>query len=61
VTYFVGGVRRSGTFTADRNHAIYGPFAAYIPIIGILLAAHYEQYARTVGRTAVAVFVLARG
>jgi len=58
-TYFVGGVRRSGTFTADRKHAIYGPFAAYIPIIGILLAAHYQQYARTAGRTAVAVFVLA--
>jgi hypothetical protein len=33
-------VRRSGTFSADRKDAIYGPFAAYIPIVGILLAAH---------------------
>jgi tellurite resistance protein len=59
LTYFLGGLRRSGTFTADRKHAIYGPFAAYIPIIGILLAAHYEQYVRTAGRAAVAIFVLA--
>jgi tellurite resistance protein len=58
-TYFVGGLRRPGTFTADRTHAIYGPFAAYIPIIGIMLAAHYEHYTRVAGRTAVAVFVVA--
>jgi hypothetical protein len=57
--YFVGGVRRSGTFAADRKHAIYGPFAAYVPIVGILLVAHYEQYGRVAGRIAVAVFVVA--
>jgi tellurite resistance protein len=43
----------------DRRHAIYGPFAAYIPVIAILLAAHYEQYAHLAGRLAVAAFVAA--
>jgi tellurite resistance protein len=45
--YFVGGVRGPGTFADDRRHAIYGVFAAYIPIVGTLLAAHYERYAHT--------------
>lgn len=58
-SYVVGGLRQSGTFTADRQSAIYGPFAAYIPVIGILLAAHYVQYARAAGRAAVAAFVFA--
>ena len=59
VTYAVGGLRRAGTFSANRKDAIYGPFAAYIPIVGILLAAHYVQHARTAARAAVVVFVLA--
>jgi len=59
VAYLASGIRRSGGFTADRKHAIYGPFAAYIPIIGVLLAAHYQEYARTLFRAAVVVFVVA--
>jgi hypothetical protein len=35
------------------------PWHAYPPIIGILLAAHYERYAHAVGKVATAVFVLA--
>jgi tellurite resistance protein len=60
-TYGVGASRRSGALAGDRQHAFYGPFAAYIPIIGILLASHYEQHARTVGQVGVVVFVAALG
>jgi tellurite resistance protein len=59
VAYLAGGVRGSGTFAADREHAIYGPFAAYIPVIGILVSAHYVQYIHNVARAAVIVFVVA--
>jgi len=59
VGYLVGGARHPGRFGADRRHPIYGPFAAYIPVIGILLAAHYEQYTADIGRAAVVVFVAA--
>lgn len=59
VGYLIGGARHPGRFGADRRHPIYGPFAAYIPVIGILLAAHYEQYTADVGRAAVVVLVAA--
>ncbi len=57
--YLANGIRRRGSFTADRKHPIYGPFAAYIPIIGILLFSHYEQYTRTIARGGVVVCVAA--
>lgn len=57
--YLARGIRRPGSFTADRTHPIYGPFAAYIPIIGILIFSHYEQYTRTIGRGALLVCVAA--
>lgn len=41
VVYLVSGIRRGGTFAIDLRHPISGPFAAYIPVIGILLAAHF--------------------
>jgi tellurite resistance protein len=59
IAYLVGGIREPSSFAADRQHAIYGPFAAYIPVIAILLAAHYEQHAHRVGQFAVTVFVVA--
>ena len=59
VLYGIRGVRGSGTFADDRQDALYGPFAAYIPVIGILVAAHYGQYLRDTGRIAVLVFVVA--
>jgi len=55
----VTGVRRPGRFTADRKHASHGPFTAYIPIIGILLFSHYEEYVRNLARGAVVVCVAA--
>lgn len=36
-----GGIGREGTFGVDLRHPVSGPFAAYIPVIGILLVAHY--------------------
>lgn len=57
--YIVGEIRRPGTFTADAKDPMYGPFTAYIPIIGILLASHYEQYVNCAGRVAVVAFVVA--
>ena len=58
LAYLAHGVRGSGAFTKDREHAIYGPFAAYIPVIGILLSAHYVQYIHNIARTAVVFFVV---
>ncbi|WP_203835601.1 hypothetical protein [Winogradskya humida] len=53
--------RRSGSFTEDRRDAQFGPFAAYVPVIGILIATHYTQYLHDVARVAVVVFVVALG
>jgi tellurite resistance protein len=38
------GLRRKGTFRADLKHELAGPFAAFIPLVGVLLSAHYSQY-----------------
>jgi len=58
-TYVASALRRPGGFTADRTHVIYGPFAAYIPVIGVLISSHYVAYAHAVARAAVIVFVVA--
>lgn len=42
VLYVVPGLRRSGAFRADLEHPGSGPFAAYIPLVGLLLASHYR-------------------
>jgi tellurite resistance protein len=34
------GLRPKGAFRADLQHQIAGPFASFIPLIGILLSAH---------------------
>jgi tellurite resistance protein len=59
VIYIVNTLRRSVNFTADRQHAFYGPFAAYIPIIGILNAGHYVPYLHAIARLAVLAAVAA--
>ena len=59
--YLAGGIRHPGSFSMDREHAVYGPFVAYLPVIGILLSAHYVQYIHNVGRIAVVLFVVALG
>jgi tellurite resistance protein len=57
--YLASGIRRPRSFTADREHPICRPFAAYIPIIGILIFSHYEQYISTIARDAALVRVIA--
>jgi len=55
--YLVQSIRRSGKLRADIEHPVSGPFISFIPIVALLLAQHYAQYAPTVGRAAVVVFV----
>ncbi|GAA4692423.1 hypothetical protein [Nocardioides conyzicola] len=50
---------RGRSFTADRQNALFGPFAGYIPVIGILLCTHYETTARNMCRAGVLIFVAA--
>jgi tellurite resistance protein len=61
VVYIARGLRRPGSFAEDRHDPLYGPFAAYIPVIGILVATHYELHLYNTGRIAVVVFVTALG
>lgn len=42
--YVFRGLRRKGTFRADLRHEVAGPFASFIPLVGILLSSHYSQY-----------------
>jgi tellurite resistance protein len=58
LTYLVTRSRRRGSFTADRTHAVFGPYAAYLPVVGILLSSHYVQYLPA-ARSVVAAFVAA--
>ena len=57
VIYALNGLRRSANFAVHRQHGFYGPFAAYIPIIAILDAAHYVPYIHDIARVAVALAV----
>jgi tellurite resistance protein len=43
----------------DLRHPRQGPFAAYIPVIGILLTVHYEELAPTAMRSLMLIFVIA--
>lgn len=42
--YVFRGLRRKGAFKADLRHEVAGPFASFIPLVGILLSSHYSQY-----------------
>ena len=46
VTYVFRGLRRKGTFRSDLKHEVAGPFASFIPLIGILLSSHYTSTCR---------------
>jgi tellurite resistance protein len=48
VLYAAGAARHRGTFLADIMHPATGTFASLIPLVAILLAVHYSQYAFTV-------------
>ena len=57
--YVVVRLRGSGSFAADRQHPVYGPYTAYIPVIGILDSSHYVQYFHNAARGVVIVLVVA--
>lgn len=42
--YVFRGLRRKRAFRADLRHEVVGPFASFIPLVGILLSSHYSQY-----------------
>ncbi|NQD87594.1 TDT family transporter [Paenarthrobacter sp. CM16] len=48
-TYLKRGLNRKGAFQADLKHPGGGPFASLIPLVGILLVAHYSGYLPAVG------------
>lgn len=58
-TYLKRGWRRKGAFHADLKHPGGGPFASLIPLVGILLAAHYSAYLPVLGVWALFAFVAA--
>ncbi len=60
--YMAGAIRNdSGRFTVDLRHPLFGPLTAYIPVIAILLIAHYAPSLGQAARwmTYVAVAALA--
>ncbi len=59
VVYLWRGIRLRGSFTSDRKHPVAGPFAAYIPLIGALLASHYTVYIPVVGTWLTVLFIAA--
>ncbi|MCC9157910.1 TDT family transporter [Streptomyces parvulus] len=45
--YAAAKIRHRGAFRADLIHPVAGPFTTLIPLVAILLTAHYAQYAFT--------------
>ncbi|MFI5728745.1 hypothetical protein ACIA49_01415 [Kribbella sp. NPDC051587] len=48
ITYLRGGCRTRGAFSDDLRHPMSGPFASVIPLVAVLLSAHYTSYNFTV-------------
>ncbi|MCU1478961.1 MAG: family transporter [Subtercola sp.] len=61
VVYILQGIVREGSFRADLRHPGIGPFASYIPVVGIVLAAHYGQYVPAAAPWIMALLVAALG
>lgn len=57
--YLMRGWRRKGAFQSDLKHPGSGPFASLIPLVGILLAAHYNEHLPAPGAWALFAFVAA--
>lgn len=45
-------------FSPGSRKAVYGPFIAYAPVIGILLSLHYAEYAGDAARAAIILFIV---
>jgi tellurite resistance protein len=57
--YVLRGLRRRGAFREDLRHQVSGPFASFIPLVGILLAAHYSEHLPALGTWVCVAFVAA--
>ena len=57
--YVLRGLRRKGAFRTDLKHQVAGPFASFIPLLGILLSAHYSEYFPGLGRWVCVAFIAA--
>jgi tellurite resistance protein len=57
--YVLRGLRRKGAFRADLRHQVAGPFASFIPLVGILLSAHYSEYLPALGTWVCVAFIAA--
>jgi tellurite resistance protein len=55
--YLTQSMRRPGKMRTDLEHPVSGPFIAFVPIVALLLAQHYAQYAPTAGRWVVVLLV----
>ncbi|MEV4264011.1 hypothetical protein [Kribbella sp. NPDC049584] len=44
IVYLRGGTRTRGAFGDDLRHPLSGPFASVIPLVAVLLSAHYTTY-----------------
>jgi tellurite resistance protein len=58
VLYLWQGIWDGGSFSGDLRHPATGPFTSFIPLVGILLSAHYSQYSLTLGTWVCVVFIL---
>jgi tellurite resistance protein len=57
--YLLRGLRRKGAFRADLRHQVAGPFASFIPLVGVLLSAHYSEYLPALGTWVCVAFIAA--
>jgi tellurite resistance protein len=48
IGYLRGGIRTRGAFGDDLRHPFSGPFASVIPLVAVLLSAHYTAYSFTI-------------
>ncbi|MFC8797772.1 TDT family transporter [Promicromonospora sp. NPDC057138] len=55
--YLAQSLRRPGKIRSDIEHPVSGPFIAFIPLVAVLLAQHYAEYAPDAGRWVVLAFV----
>jgi tellurite resistance protein len=57
--YLLRGLRRKGAFRADLRNQVAGPFASFIPLVGVLLSAHYSEYLPELGAWLCIAFIAA--
>lgn len=57
--YLWQGLAQRGKFSSDLRHPFAGPFVAFVPLVGVLLSAHYSEYLPVAGAWATVIFIAA--